>query len=70
MDVRIPPYWLAMVEADLLLNSVVSIFDHLLKGPEQNPSMDYRMAQPTKWVPAIMNYMKKIKLNISTGCQS
>ena len=27
---------------------------------------NYRMAQPTEWVPAILDYMKKMKLNIST----
>ncbi len=25
-----------------------------------------RMAQATKWLPAILDYMKKVKLNIST----
>ena len=28
--------------------------------------VNYRMAQPTKWVPAILDYMKKVKSNIST----
>jgi len=28
---------------------------------------NYRMAQPTKWVPAILDYMKKVKSNISTS---
>ena len=28
--------------------------------------LNYRMAQPTKWVPAILDYMKKVRLNIST----
>ena len=27
---------------------------------------NYRMAQPTQWVPAILDYMKKAKLSIST----
>ena len=29
-------------------------------------SGNYRMAQPTQWVPAILDYMKKAKSNIST----
>ena len=28
---------------------------------------NYRMAQPTNWVPAILDYMKKAKSNISTS---
>ena len=28
--------------------------------------INYRMAQPTEWVPAILDYMKKVRLNIST----
>ena len=28
---------------------------------------NYRMAQPTQWAPAILDYMKKVKLSISTS---
>ena len=28
---------------------------------------NYRMAQPTQWVPAILDYMKKARLSISTS---
>ena len=28
--------------------------------------VDYRMAQPTQWGPAILDYMKKVKSTIST----
>ena len=28
---------------------------------------NYRMAQPTEWVPAILDYMKKVRSNISTS---
>ncbi len=27
---------------------------------------NYRMAQPTQWAPAILDYMKKVKSSIST----
>ena len=31
-----------------------------------NKVKNYRMAQPTQWVPAILDYMKKARSHIST----
>ena len=49
--------------ASILILFLLSIAD---SGLWSVIRLNYRMAQPTKWVPAILDYMKKAKLNIST----